>query len=79
MRPVLAINHSEIQILAGCADQIQDIARAVGKMTQASYFQKDLSHAFFKALIVREESDHGCLHAHKIHAYRDARSPVIAI
>ena len=79
MRPVLAINHSEIQILAGCADQIQDIASAMSEVTEASRFQKDLSHAFFKAVIVRQESYDRCLHAPKIHEHLDACSAVIAI
>ena len=79
MRPVFAINHSQIQILANCADQIQDIVRAVRAVAEASRFQKDLSHAFFNALVVRQESYDGCLHAPRIHEDRDARSAVIAI
>lgn len=79
MRRVLAINHREIQILAGCADQIQDLTGGVREVTKASCFQKDLSHALFNALVVRQESYDGCLHAPKIHEDRDARSAVIVI
>ena len=79
MGPMLAINHSEIQILARCADQIQGLTRTVRQVTQASGFQKDLSHAFFNALVVRQQSNDGCLHTPRVHEHRDARSAVIAI
>ena len=79
MRPVLAIDHSEIEILAACADQIQCIARALSEVTEASAFQKDLSHAFFKAGIVRQESYDRCVHAPSVHEHANGRSAAIAI
>lgn len=79
MRTVLAINHGEIKILAGCADQIHYIVRAVREVTEASRFQKDLSDAFFKAVIIRGENYDRFLHAPKIHEHLYARSAVIAI
>jgi hypothetical protein len=48
-------------------------------VAEASRFQKDLSHAFFKAVIVRQESYDRCLHAPKVHEHHDACSAVIAI
>lgn len=53
VRPVLAIDHSEIETLAARAEEFQDIACVVSDVTEASRFQKNLSQAFFKMWIVR--------------------------
>lgn len=79
MRPVFAIDHSKIEVLAVRADEFQDIACVVSEVTEASRFQKDLGQAFFKVGIVCQESYDRCFHARRIHERRDARSAVIAI